>query len=105
MMNLAGIRKMIVPLVRQSPAEKAIIFGSYARGEADKYSDLDLLIISGSERPFVERYKDYWNIFLRFPGAMEMVVYRPEEFSRMEKEENPFIERVNQEGKVIYEKR
>lgn len=43
------IRLAILPLLRKYRAEKAILFGSYARNEADAKSDIDLLIIGGED--------------------------------------------------------
>ena len=38
----------IETLLRKYKAEKAILFGSYAREEADEESDIDLMVIGGS---------------------------------------------------------
>lgn len=43
------IRLAILPLLKKYRAEKAILFGSYARNEADAKSDIDLLIIGGED--------------------------------------------------------
>ena len=40
-----------------------------------------------------------WDI----PIAFDILAYTPEEFYNMLKEGNPFIERINREGEVIYE--
>ena len=36
-------------LLKKYHAEKAILFGSYARGEATEESDIDLIIVGGAE--------------------------------------------------------
>lgn len=41
------IASAVVPLLQKYRAEKAILFGSYARNEADGKSDIDLVIIGG----------------------------------------------------------
>lgn len=41
------IRLVILPLLKKCRAEKAILFGSYTRNEADAKSAIDLLIIGG----------------------------------------------------------
>lgn len=41
------IRFAILSLLKKYRAKKAILFGSYARNEADGKSDIDLLIIGG----------------------------------------------------------
>lgn len=39
---------VILPLLKKYRAEGAILFGSYARQEADAQSDIDLVVIGGS---------------------------------------------------------
>ena len=40
---------IIVPLLRKYGAQEALLFGSYAREEADADSDIDLLVIGGPD--------------------------------------------------------
>ncbi len=42
--SLAEIKKIAVPVLRRNGVVRAGIFGSYARGEAKKGSDIDILI-------------------------------------------------------------
>ena len=42
------IAEAVIPLLNKYGAEKAILFGSYARREATAASDVDLVIIGGS---------------------------------------------------------
>lgn len=42
--DVAKIRRVIVPILKSNDVVKAGIFGSYARGEATKKSDIDILI-------------------------------------------------------------
>ena len=44
MRNLKQITKIIKPILKSHQVKRAAIFGSYARGEENKKSDLDLLI-------------------------------------------------------------
>lgn len=41
------IFNMVLPLLKKYHAESAILFGSYARQEADGDSDIDLVVIGG----------------------------------------------------------
>ena len=43
------IRNMVLPLIRKYRAEKAILFGSYARQEARSDSDIDLMVVGGKD--------------------------------------------------------
>ena len=42
--ELAELKKKIVPVLKRNGVVRAGIFGSYARGEAKKNSDIDILI-------------------------------------------------------------
>ena len=42
------LKEILLPIIRKYNAQKAYIFGSYARNEADKNSDVDVLVIGGS---------------------------------------------------------
>lgn len=42
--NLNSLKKIIVPILKKNGVVKAGIFGSVARGEATKRSDVDILI-------------------------------------------------------------
>lgn len=42
--QINSIKKKIVPILKKNGIKKAGIFGSYARGEAKKSSDIDILI-------------------------------------------------------------
>ena len=40
---------VVLPLLKKYRAESAILFGSYARQEADAQSDIDLVVIGGPQ--------------------------------------------------------
>jgi HEPN domain-containing protein/predicted nucleotidyltransferase len=83
--------------------EKIILFGSAARGEADEYSDLDLIVIKLSNNRFVERLVEV-TAYLPRDTAVDVLVYTPQEFRAMQEEGNPFIEQALSEGIVLYDK-
>jgi predicted nucleotidyltransferase len=85
-----------------SSARTAIVFGSVARGAADEWSDLDLLIVADTRRPFLERYRDFEGIYEVWP-RLDLLIYTPEEFAQMQAEGRPFLVHVLGEGVVIYE--
>ena len=39
----------VLPLLKKYHAEKAILFGSYARQEANAASDIDLIVVGGKD--------------------------------------------------------
>ncbi len=48
------IKEMIYDIFRKYGIEKAYIFGSYARGEADKKSDVDIMIKKGNLKTLLQ---------------------------------------------------
>ena len=42
--DIKNIKKKIIPILKKNDVARAGIFGSYARGEAKKNSDVDILI-------------------------------------------------------------
>lgn len=43
-MTIQSLRKKIVPILKRRDVIKAAVFGSYARGDYKKKSDIDLLV-------------------------------------------------------------
>ena len=43
------IIQFVLPLLKKYKAESAVLFGSYARQEADASSDIDLVVIGGPQ--------------------------------------------------------
>jgi len=102
--KLNTVEKTIECIKKYDP-DKIIIFGSYVRGEIDEYSDLDIIIIKKTESRFIERLIDVTKLIDYSLGKIDLFVYTPAEFQKMIELENPFINNVLKEGKVIYEKK
>ena len=97
--------KAVLERLKEYQPEKIILFGSYARDEADEYSDLDFVVVKKTAKRFLERLKEVAKLIDNDLGNVDVFVYTPEEFERMIEWENPFIERVLKEGRVLYEKK
>ncbi len=87
-------------------AEKIILFGSRARGDAGKDSDFDLVVIKKTKTPFLKRMRDVAKILsdARITQSADVLVYTPEEFDALSKRWNPFFHRILKEGKIVYGK-
>jgi predicted nucleotidyltransferase len=96
--NISEAVKIIID--EYGPVEKIILFGSQARGDADEYSDLDLIIIKNTDKRFIQRLSEVPLL----PVHADVFVYTPAEFKTMRDNENPFIMSALENAKVIYEK-
>ena len=91
---------VIVTLTRHSSLfEKAYLFGSTARGEADEHCDADVIIVRRSEKDSFHRVTEVMDIVLELSGA-DLLIYTPAEFQRM-KETSGFIQTVLGEAIVV----
>ncbi len=83
-------------------ADRIYVFGSYARGEADILSDLDLVIVKRTLDSFFERLRKVAGLLPAGVGGVDILVYTPEEFGRMREEGNAFVEMIQEEGVLVH---
>ena len=97
--DLDELKRRVAPHVQR--AIKVIAFGSVARGESDQWSDLDLIVVAETDRPFLERFKDFAGLYDVWP-ALDLLVYTPAELQRMVAEENPLVTQALREGVILH---
>jgi predicted nucleotidyltransferase len=102
MRNQERVAHIIASLAEYDP-QRVIVFGSWARGDQDEYSDLDLMIIKETHERFLDRLEKVYDL-VKPTFAMDVLVYTPQELAEMQERDNPFIEMVLKEGVVIYER-
>jgi len=69
--------------------EQAWLFGSVPAGEAGPWSDLDLVLVTGSRRPFIERPLDFPELF-KLGMPVDLLVYTAKEFAELEQSQGGF---------------
>ena len=89
--NLDAFLRGLRPLLAAQGARAAWVFGSRARGTASVDSDIDVIVVAPTERPFVERFRDYLPAIANAEVGVDLLVYTPEEFAQMQAEERPFL--------------
>ncbi len=72
---------------KKAEVDRIIVFGSFARGEANEDSDLDLILVGRKfeGKDFHSRFKGLW---LKWPLALavDFLPYTPKEFERLRKQ-------------------
>lgn len=87
--------------VLRGRVEKISLFGSYARGRSDLFTDLDILIIMKTDKSFVDRLKEIYSM-LALPVDADILCYTPEEVERLRN--RGFLKKVLAEEVVLYTK-
>ena len=90
-------------LVAGAP-QKIILFGSQARGQADRDSDYDLLIIEKTSQPRYRRAVPYRRALKDLGTSKDIVVWTPSEIREWQNVSNAFITTALREGVVLYER-
>ena len=96
-----AIEHIVAALARRPEVQRAILFGSYAKGRRDLFTDLDILIVMKSPLDFLPRTAEMYR-YLSCAVDMDLLVYTPEELERHR--DRSFIRQALEKGKVIYEK-
>ncbi len=93
----------LVEQLRAMPAvRQVVLFGSYAAGRRDLFTDLDLLVVMDSSLDFVSRGAELARC-LRSRVALDLLVYTPQEMEQMR--DRPFLRQALATGKVLYERK
>lgn len=101
--EISRLKDRLTPLFRRYGIQKAILFGSFARGEPSRRSDLDLILVQETDRRFLDRYEGLLlELGKLVPDRdLDLLIYTPGELERLAG--RPFVAAALREGKVIYE--
>ena len=81
-----------------------ILFGSYAVGNPNENSDLDLLVVKGSELPRPQRVVKVRRMLYGSMIPMDIIVYTPDEIEAAKENKFSFVNEVLNTGKILYER-
>ncbi|MEK7253356.1 MAG: nucleotidyltransferase domain-containing protein [Bacteroidota bacterium] len=83
-----------------------ILFGSYAAGNPNGHSDVDLCIIKKTNVPIRERSKEVWRLLQpyarKFLFPKDIVVYTPDEFNALKNHRHSFENTIWLTGQMLY---
>ena len=92
--------KLIFNQLKKLKPEAIVLFGSTARGEEGKDSDLDILLIRQTNKSFSDRVREVRSM-VRTTRPLDIIVITPQEAKDLPKK-NSFFSQVLKEGKLIY---
>ena len=81
-------------------AEKVILFGSYAKGNATEDSDVDLLVVAPTKERFFERMASVRRLIrdLRDGLPVSPIVLTPGELEKRRQAGDPFVQEILETG-------
>ena len=104
MIETSKINDIVNRIADKFNPDKIILFGSYAVGNPNNDSDLDLLIIKDS---YLTKYKRSFDIQKWLIGSMvpmDILLYTNQEFEEEMKVKNSFLNSAIRTSKVLYER-
>jgi predicted nucleotidyltransferase len=102
MTDLSAIEKIAKQIGTTFKVDRVTLFGSYAYGKPGPDSDVDLLItMRTNRRPIEEAIGIRKSI--RFPFPVDLMVRTPDQIKQRLSIGDPFIQDIQERGKVLYE--
>ena len=102
MLDQQTLDDIIRRIVEVAQPEKIILFGSAARGDMNRHSDVDLLIIKeGADA--IELMGDIYMNLDGVGAAVDAVVVTPDDVERYKDSHAVIVKPALQEGRVVYE--
>ncbi len=103
MVEMEKIQDFCDRIAREFRPEKIILFGSHARGDAGKYSDVDLLVIMPFEGHSARKAAEI-RIRLKPSFPLDLLLRTPETVERRLSLGDFFLQDITEEGRVLYER-
>lgn len=93
---------MLPILIRDYGAEKIIVFGSFVGSARHPWSDLDIAIVKQTDKRFLDRTLQASRL-VKSSVATDFLVYTPDEFAQMAKDNYFVRDEIVNKGKLLYD--
>jgi len=89
-------------LIEEYDPEKIILFGSRAEGKDSEGSDIDLVIVKETDKRPLDRRIEVETLLADRAVPMDLIVYTPDEITRLYSIGSPFVEELVEKGRLLY---
>lgn len=96
------VRSVVQTISKAIKPDKIFLFGSRATGNAERGSDIDLLVVYSGPKAKREVRLETHRLFERPEFSLDVFVLRPEEFEAQKKVANTLAREVSERGIVCY---
>ena len=99
-----SLRPAIQKIVQELKPEKIVLFGSYAYGNPNPHSDVDLLVIMKTRASLKDRSWAVSRLLLPRPFPVDILVKTPGEIKKGLEAGDFFLREILTRGKVLYDR-
>jgi uncharacterized protein len=99
-----SLRPAIQRIVQELNPEKIVLFGSYAYGNPNPDSDVDLLVIMNTKASLKDRSWAVFRLLLPRPFPVDILVKTPREVKEGLETGDFFLREILSRGKVLYDR-
>jgi predicted nucleotidyltransferase len=96
------IRKFVDEIVEKFQPDKVFLFGSYAYGEPNEHSDVDLLVVMPAKNQVTQALRIRRATSHPFP--LDLLVRTPETLAQWLEWGDSFLREITTKGRLLYEK-
>ena len=102
MVEVNKIRELTSQIVRQFSPERIILFGSYAYGQPDNDSDVDMLVVLRFKGKPVRKAIEIRNS-VNAGLPLDLIVRTPEQVAERISQNDWFMREILERGRTLYE--
>jgi uncharacterized protein len=105
MIKKSTILKIIYEIATATQPDKIYLIGSYATGQANENSDIDLLVIKDTIEPRYKRSIEFQKVLIGTKIPADIIVYTNDEFEKEKSKSFSFISKAIIGAQLIYERK
>ena len=111
MIDIEELKKQLVERLKKIDPEKIILFGSYAYGNPDEDSDIDLYVVTKDDY-LPRNFKEHSEVYLKVMNRIneldldiptDVIVHTKLMHHKFVEMNSMFSKKILNEGKIIYE--